>query len=270
MSQTKKTGSAPVKSVDPIEEKRLSEIRKLMEGTMQLEWLPPHTITPNDRNWKHHTLPQRKALRAFMQELEAQRSEPASAWVGALLYNKRTGRLLDGHMRLIEAIERSDDLVPTLVIDVDENTENLILRFLDQIGTMFNPDEKMVSLLDEVINVENQILFDLLAGSAEPETENQEAPSEPDRKKLPPGGLALSLGAKYDYIVLLFKTELDWNAAKDHFGLAQQMCPFSNTVGIGRVIDGGAYMYRIRHVLSAGVNELDESLIDKMDGVDPE
>jgi len=269
-----KKATGAVKREDKLDQERLNELRASMEKTMRLEWLPPQRLAPNDLNWKRHTLPQRKALRAFMDELEERRSDleqPASPWAGALLYNERTDRLLDGHMRLMEALERGDDLAPTLVVDVDEATENLILRFLDQIGTMFAIDDKMLATLDDLVAVESDILKQLIEGEAE-EDEGEEEKDDPDfkRKQMPPGGLALPVGVKFDYVVLLFKTELDWNAAMDHFGIERQMCPFSGTVGIGRVVDGSAYLYRIRRQLSAaqdgvsmepGLSEIEASLL---------
>lgn len=246
--------SDSVKRVDRYDEERLALLRDEMQKTMRLEWMPPQQLAPNDLNWKVHKLPQRKALRAFMEELEERRSDsqqPSSPWAGALLFNERTGRLLDGHMRLMESLERGDNLAPVLVVDVDEATENLILRFLDQIGTMFDYDEKMLSTLDDLVAVESDVLKQLLGGDAEETEADEDEEPEFKRKQVPPGGLALPLGVKYDYVVLLFKTELDWNAAMDHFGIERQMCPFSGTVGIGRVVDGSAYLYRIRRQLSA-------------------
>jgi hypothetical protein len=187
-----------------------------------------------------------------MEELEKRtekEDKPGMPWVGALLFNKRTGRLLDGHMRQTEAIERGDDFVPTLVIDVDEDVENVILRYLDEIGSMYKHDDEAEALLGSQINVESELLRQLLGGA---EVEGEEELDEDDgekalkRSELPPGGLALPLGAKYDYVVILFKSEVDWNAGQDHFGLSRQQCPFSNNVGMGRVIDGAKYLHRIR------------------------
>lgn len=52
--------------------------------------------------------------------------------------------------------------------------------------------------------------------------------------------------ARAYYVVLLFRTDLDWVAAQDHFALQQVDDPFgAKRTGIGRVIDGGAYLKRI-------------------------
>ncbi len=243
-----------------IEQERLNELRALMQKTMRLEWMPPQEIAPNDLNWKRHPNQQRKALREFMEELEDARAEtgaPASGWVGALLWNEQTRRLLDGHMRLIEALERGDELVPVLVISVDEDTENLILAFLDRIGTLFTADEKMSEALAGLVATESQTLLALLGlAAAEEDEEEVDGPAELKRTQMPAGGLALPLGAKFDFVVVLARTEIDWNALQDHFGLDRQQCPFTNNVGLGRVVDGGAYLYRIRRELAEARGEV--------------
>jgi hypothetical protein len=223
-----------------------------MQASMTLQWLDPTTLAPNDLNWKKHPSAQRRALSEFMGELEEKtktENRPGLPWVGAALFNKRTGRLLDGHMRQTEAIERGDTFMPVLVIDVDEVTENLILRYLDEIGAMYKHDDEAQALLEQQLQVESDVLRALLSeGEAEGEEEEEEGDGDKPlkRSEMPAGGLALPLGAKYDYVVLLFKSEVDWNAAQDHFGLQRQQCPFSNNVGLGRVVDGAKYLHRVR------------------------
>lgn len=244
-----------IKDMTDQEAQEIGDLMKRQE--MRFEWMDPNQLTPNDFNWKDHPAFQRRALRAFREELEngANPDSPetmAASWVGALLYNERTGRLLDGHMRQDEAIERGETRVPVLIVDLDEETENKALFFLDRIGGMYKEDEVLNTKLGEMIssNLDNEILQKLLAAEQAGENLEDEEPEEKEDKDLkhsafPPGGLALLLGMKFDYVVLMFRTEMDWTAAQDHFGLKRQKCPFSNNVGTGRVIDGAKYLQMV-------------------------
>lgn len=57
--------------------------------------------------------------------------------------------------------------------------------------------------------------------------------------------MSLVLGQSFNYIALVFRTEMDWIAAQDHFDLKKVKCAFNSGVGLGRVIDGGAYLKKM-------------------------
>jgi len=67
-------------------------------------------------------------------------------WAGALLYNERTGRLIDGHAR--KKIARKGEKLPVLVGSWTEEEERKILLTLDPIGSMAAADR---TALDELI-----------------------------------------------------------------------------------------------------------------------
>lgn len=96
---------------------------------MRLEWVEAGTLTPNPKNWRRHPLEQIEALRSAIDEI---------GWAGALLYNERTKRLIDGHARL--EITDPNEIVPVLVVDVDEAVEAKILATLDPIAKMAEGD----------------------------------------------------------------------------------------------------------------------------------
>jgi hypothetical protein len=47
-------------------------------------------LRPNDKNWRKHPARQKKALTDVLDKI---------GWVDTVLYNVRTGRLIDGHLR---------------------------------------------------------------------------------------------------------------------------------------------------------------------------
>ena len=79
---------------------------------LKLEWMDPYELAENPLNPRYHPQAQRRSLHAALQSL---------GWLQPLLYNQRTGRLIDGHLRRQEAIESGITEVPVLVVDLDES-----------------------------------------------------------------------------------------------------------------------------------------------------
>lgn len=112
------------------------------QGIQELIWVDPNTLDDNPLNWKKHPESQRAGIRASIQ---------TNGWAGALLYNRRTERLLDGHGRKSEAIRQGWDRVPVLVGEWDELTEQRILQTLDPLGSMFTTDPDKLSSLNALV-----------------------------------------------------------------------------------------------------------------------
>lgn len=119
---------------------RTAKTQSLPEGVkpFRLEWLDPRTLKPNEKNWKQHPRRQRQTYNAFKKKV---------GYVGAVLYNERSKRLLDGHMRVDEAIKNGEDLIPVNVGSWDEEQENLILANLDPIGQLATTNQEALSAL---------------------------------------------------------------------------------------------------------------------------
>lgn len=58
---------------------------------------------------------------------------------------------------------------------------------------------------------------------------------------------APELYESYDYVVLLFRNEVDWLVGQEHFGLKKNRgrAPKDGQLGLGRVIDGTEYLKRL-------------------------
>lgn len=104
---------------------------------LRLEWRTREELEDNPRNWRQHPNAQLLALRDIIAEV---------GWAGALLYNERTGRLIDGHAR--KKIAKKGEKVPVLVGSWSEEEEKNILLTLDPIGSMAAADR---TALDELI-----------------------------------------------------------------------------------------------------------------------
>src|SRR5262245_17079512 len=113
----------------------MSDRRKKSESTgahaaksrLRLEWVEAGSLTPNPQNWRRHPEGQMSALRGLIADREV-------GWAGALLYNERTQRLIDGHGR--QKIVDPKTLVPVLIGSWSEAAEKRILLTLDPIAGM--------------------------------------------------------------------------------------------------------------------------------------
>lgn len=107
---------------------------------LRLEYIPAGDINKNPRNWRTHPPDQMEAIKTVLADV---------GWAGALLYNERTKRLVDGHARL-DAVE-PEQAVPVLVGDWSEAEEAKILATLDTTAYMATVDRTaMESLLKDV------------------------------------------------------------------------------------------------------------------------
>jgi hypothetical protein len=105
--------------------------------SLRLEWHNREELEDNPKNWRQHPSAQLLALRDIIAEV---------GWAGALLYNERTGRLIDGHAR--KKVAKKGEKVPVLVGSWTEEEERKILLTLDPIGSMAAADR---TALDELI-----------------------------------------------------------------------------------------------------------------------
>ena len=101
--------------------------------------VPADELVPHSRNWRTHDEQQKSALSGVLEEI---------GFAGALLARRRAdGRLelIDGHLR---AATSKDQLVPVLVLDVDEGEADNLLAAFDTITTMAGRDNgKLAELL---------------------------------------------------------------------------------------------------------------------------
>lgn len=125
---------------------------------IRLEWRDAKELQANPHNWRKHPPAQVKAMQDVFNEV---------GWAGALLYNERTGHLIDGHLRQ----KISKGRVPVLVGDWSEEDERKILLTLDPLAYMAEHDQDVLlnllqstefqsdainAMLEAVVNGETQ------------------------------------------------------------------------------------------------------------------
>lgn len=115
---------------------------KIRDRIKELRRVPARELRPNPKNWRTHPKEQQDALRGVLAEI---------GFADALLARVDADGgliLIDGHLRAETA---ADELVPVLILDVDEAEAAKILATLDPLGAMAEADGgKLKSLLDEI------------------------------------------------------------------------------------------------------------------------
>jgi ParB-like chromosome segregation protein Spo0J len=114
----------------------------------------------NPRNWRIHPLSQQDALKGVLEEV---------GWVQQVIINKRTGNLIDGHLRCQLAAREGNKTIPVLYVDIDEAEEELILATLDPIAGMAATDKAKLEQLFQDINSDNENVQKLISEIAEKE-----------------------------------------------------------------------------------------------------
>ena len=121
---------------------------------------PLDQIMFNPRNWRIHPLHQQDALKGVLEEV---------GWVQQVIVNKRTGNLIDGHLRCQLAAREGNDSVPVVYVDLSDEEEALILSTLDPIAGMAVTDKEKLDDLFRSFNSDNEDVQKLIADIAEKE-----------------------------------------------------------------------------------------------------
>jgi len=115
----------------------------------------PEQLLANPRNFRMHPQAQQDALAAVLDNV---------GWVQhAAIVNKRTGFVVDGHLRASLALQRGERSVPVTYVDLTDAEEALILASLDAISAAAVTDEAKLSELLGSIDVADAALDNLFA-----------------------------------------------------------------------------------------------------------
>jgi|GEM_PF-338370 hypothetical protein len=122
----------------------------------ELRRIPAKELLPNPRNWRRHPREQATALQGILAEV---------GYADALLARETPDglMLIDGHLR---AETTPDQLVPVLVLDVDDAEANKLLATLDPLAAMAETDKLALKDLAGLIQTDSAELRELLDGTA--------------------------------------------------------------------------------------------------------
>jgi len=113
----------------------------------------PTVLIPNPQNFRKHPKSQQKAMTGALDEI---------GWIQRVIVNKRTGHIIDGHLRVEMALEMHEKTVPVCYVDLDEHEERIALATFDPLSALANTDEDIHAALLKSIECENENLKALL------------------------------------------------------------------------------------------------------------
>lgn len=114
----------------------------------------PDQLLANPANFRIHSTEQGEALDGTLNTL---------GWIQNVIVNRRTGCIVDGHLRVQRALRRGEP-VPVLYVDLTENEERIALATLDPIAAMAGTDEKQLAQLLDDITADDPELLAFLEG----------------------------------------------------------------------------------------------------------
>lgn len=122
--------------------------------------VPTAEIVPNRHNWRRHPDRQRDALEGVLDSI---------GWIQDVIVNKRTGNLIDGHLRVEMALRRGEKTVPVVYVDLSEDEEAVALASLDPISAMAETDRTKLEELMRDVNSGDARVQQMMSDLAEKE-----------------------------------------------------------------------------------------------------
>lgn len=100
----------------------------------------PDQLLANPANWRTHPPDQWDQMERVLGRV---------GWVQRVIVNRRTGHMVDGHLRVRLALQHDEETVPVTYIDVSPAEEKLVLATFDPLGALASRDEEKLAELKE-------------------------------------------------------------------------------------------------------------------------
>jgi ParB-like chromosome segregation protein Spo0J len=111
-------------------------------------------IVANPANWRTHPKHQADALSGVLSDV---------GYVQQVVINERSGRLVDGHLRVALATQHGESSVPAVWVDLDDGEERLILATLDPLSALAETDAAQLAALLASVSPSDDALAAMLA-----------------------------------------------------------------------------------------------------------
>jgi hypothetical protein len=119
--------------------------------------VPIDHLKPHPLNWRTHSDLQAATLESLMEHVGV---------VQTVVWNRRTGHILDGHLRVEQARRRGETEVGVTEVDLDEAEERVVLASFDSIGAMAGVNTDAFRDLADQIGTHDDWLKDLIANTS--------------------------------------------------------------------------------------------------------
>jgi hypothetical protein len=129
----------------------------------------PDQLLANAKNWRIHPQHQQKALSETLRTVGI---------VQNVLVNKRSGFVVDGHLRAAMGISEGQPTIPVTYVDLSEQEEAAVLATLDPLSAMAAKDEEIFKDLTAGMDDAYKSLAEMtqpVSQWAEPAAEDQSA-----------------------------------------------------------------------------------------------
>lgn len=203
--------------------------------------LKAREVLDNEGNWRVHPLAQRETMEGVLHEI-------GKADVLLAYYSERSNgalTLFDGHLR---KVLDPDEEWTFAITDLNDAEADKMLLVLDPLAAMAEMNKARVLELNERVNTDDLAVRELLRRlELEAQRIEDEDGGDDQKEKTGPAAMELMPFEHYDYVLLMFKNELDWLAAVDTLGLERRADQRrTNKIGLCRVISGKHVIERIR------------------------
>jgi hypothetical protein len=135
--------------------------------------VPPGELVAHDRNFRLHPDAQKAALAGIIEDI---------GFIKSVIVNQRTGRIIDGHLRVHLAMESGQETIPVEYVDLTEAEELEALATLDPLTALAEVDAAQLDALLRDVQAEHEavqnMLADLAASNPLPEAAVAEPPEE--------------------------------------------------------------------------------------------
>jgi len=119
---------------------------------------PAKEFKAHDLNPREHPTDQREPLRGSLSTI---------GFIKPVIENVRSGKLIDGHGRIEEALAISDEMpIPFVTVDLDQSEEALAIATLDEITKRAKTNADVFKLLQARIQTSNEVLNNFLGDVA--------------------------------------------------------------------------------------------------------
>lgn len=136
-----------------------------------LEYMPANELIANPLNARTHPARQREALRGSLSSL---------GYYDAVILNKHTGYLIDGHARVEEQLTLDETAkMPVLLVDLDEQEEAQALASHDWISSLAEYDKAILTDLMSNINTDDNRVAEMLSEMSKELSIAEELTQEP-------------------------------------------------------------------------------------------
>jgi hypothetical protein len=198
--------------------------------------LDPKKVKYNENNYREHPELQRKLIDGVLDDI---------GWVAPIVINTTTGNLVDGQMRVEEAIANGEKEIPVVYVNLTKEEENKILATFDPITSFAKEDKGRLQKLLETLNNKNDRVSDLVSRVA-----------KRNRLEFTPEGVEDNHKQKREEKRLLEEEEL--NEVKDKWGVedGQVWNITSRNGGVHKLVCGSSDDEAIVHELIDGTKSV--------------